>query len=199
MLASRDPLGLTVEGENRGWGQRIHWSYINVPCVCSNAMKLWGLISRNQSSNRSLCQSLFRDFWADKTFPTRWSGGRVQVWVQVWAPASHLAITLKGFFRRQLKVLTARSMVKKLTLALGAALLHSLGWSGRQAPTQDVSTLEAVSAGRNLLGWEKMLPLLQYWLSSTVKKVLMLCNFWVMTLVTTDFFHFKLKLNFWCS
>ena len=31
--------------------------------------------------------SLFWDFWADKTSRTRWSGGRVQVWVQVRAPA----------------------------------------------------------------------------------------------------------------
>ena len=27
---------------------------------------------------------------------TRWSGGRVQVWVQVWAPACHLAISAKA-------------------------------------------------------------------------------------------------------
>ena len=40
--------------------------------------------------------SLCCDFWGDKTFTTRWSGGRVQVWVQVWAPASHLAISLKA-------------------------------------------------------------------------------------------------------
>ena len=35
----------------------------------------------------------FRDFRADKTFITCWSGSRV--WVQVWAPAGHLAITPK--------------------------------------------------------------------------------------------------------
>ena len=40
--------------------------------------------------------SLCCDFGGYKTFTTRWSGGRVQVWVQVWAPASHLAISLKA-------------------------------------------------------------------------------------------------------
>ena len=40
--------------------------------------------------------SLFWGFGADKTFTTRWSGGTVQVWVQVQAPAGHLAISLKA-------------------------------------------------------------------------------------------------------
>ena len=38
-------------------------------------------------------------FWPSggyKTVTTRLSGGRVQVWVQVWAPASHLAISPKA-------------------------------------------------------------------------------------------------------
>ena len=35
---------------------------------------------------------------------TRWSGCRVQVWVQVWAPAGHLAITPEGCSRRQSKI-----------------------------------------------------------------------------------------------
>ena len=47
----------------------------------------------------------FRDFRADKTISTRWSGARVQVWVQVWASVCHLAITPVGFSRRQSKVL----------------------------------------------------------------------------------------------
>ena len=33
---------------------------------------------------------------AIKPFPTRWSGCRVQVWVQDWAPACHLAISPKA-------------------------------------------------------------------------------------------------------
>ena len=40
--------------------------------------------------------SLCCDFGGYKTFTTRWSGGRVQVWVQVWAPACHLAISPKA-------------------------------------------------------------------------------------------------------
>ena len=53
-------------------------------------------LKRNQTP-----QSLFRDFCADKTFTTGWSGARVQVWVQVQAPAGHLAVTPKGCSRRQ--------------------------------------------------------------------------------------------------
>ena len=40
--------------------------------------------------------SLRCGFGGDKTFATPWSGGRVQVWVQVWAPAGHLAISPKA-------------------------------------------------------------------------------------------------------
>ena len=40
--------------------------------------------------------SLFTDLEADKTSTTRWSGSRVQVWVQLQAPACHLAITPEG-------------------------------------------------------------------------------------------------------
>ena len=42
--------------------------------------------------------SLCCDFRGDKTFTTRWSGDRVQVWIQVWAPwpACHLAISPKA-------------------------------------------------------------------------------------------------------
>ena len=40
--------------------------------------------------------SLCCDFEGYKTFTTRWSSGRVQVWVQVWAPAGHLAISPKA-------------------------------------------------------------------------------------------------------
>ena len=39
--------------------------------------------------------SLCCDFGGYKTFTTRWSGGTVQVWVQVRAPAGHLAISSK--------------------------------------------------------------------------------------------------------
>ena len=58
--------------------------------------------------------SLFWGFGADKTSTTHWSGCRVQVWVQIWAPACHLAIIPEGYSRRQSKVLTAKSMAKLL-------------------------------------------------------------------------------------
>ena len=40
--------------------------------------------------------SLCCDFGGYKTFRTCWSGSTVQVWVQVWAPAIHLAISPKA-------------------------------------------------------------------------------------------------------
>ena len=60
---------------------------------------------------------LCRDSWADKAFTTCWSGCRIQVWVQVWAAACHLAITPKGCLRRIIehrKVLAAKSMAELL-------------------------------------------------------------------------------------
>ena len=54
-------------------------------------------------------QRLFWDFWPDKTITTSWSGSKVQV-----APAGHLAITFKGYSRRQSKVLTAKSNAELL-------------------------------------------------------------------------------------
>ena len=40
--------------------------------------------------------SLCCDFGGYKSFTTRWSSSRVQVWVQVWAPAGRLAISPKA-------------------------------------------------------------------------------------------------------
>ena len=86
------------------------------------------------------------------------SGSRVQVWVQVEAPAGHLAFTPEGSSRGQSKVLsqlsTAKSMAKLLVQQLG---------------------LQTQLAATSLLK-KNVLPLLQYWLSSLIKKVLMLCK-----------------------
>ena len=68
------------------------------------------------------------DSGADKTFTTHQSGGRVQVWVQVPAPASHLAITPKGDSRRQSKDLTTKSMAKLLGPHSSTAWA---GWTGK--------------------------------------------------------------------
>ena len=117
--------------------------------------------------------SLCCDFGGYKTFTTRWSGGRVQVWVQVRAPAGHLAISFNG-------------------QALGAAHRLCLRGSDGRAQTQGVSESAAVAAGSLE---ENMLPLLRYWLSSRVNKVLMLCKF---RAATSHFFlscAMKFRLN----
>ena len=106
------------------------------------------------------------------------SGGRVQVWVQIRAPAGHLAITPEGYLRRQSKVLTAKPSNGQ---ALGHALRHSLGGSDGRAQTQGVrgsapgsrcGPRQARSSSRSLE--ENVLPLLRYWLSLRVKKVFFL-------------------------
>ena len=62
-----------------------------VALLGSNLASVWDL-KRIQTPHSLCC-----DFRGYKTFTTRWSGGRVQVWVQVWAPAGHLAISPKAF------------------------------------------------------------------------------------------------------
>ena len=94
---------------------------------------------------------------------THWSGCRVQVWVKVIAPACHLAITPKGFSRRQSKVLTAKSMVKLL------GQRSSTAWAGRTGEHKGCfqvgcSRWGAVRATTGYLE-ENVLPLLRYWLN----------------------------------
>ena len=83
--------------------------------------------------------SLSRDFRADQSFISCWSllGDRDQLWVQVQAPAGHLAISPEGHSRLE-KTITALSLsLKNQRLPLGAALRHSVGGSEsvRQAST----------------------------------------------------------------
>ena len=81
---------------------------------------------------------------------TRWLGGRVQVWVEVPAPAGHLAITPEGYSRRPEGfdcTINGR--------ALGTALRHGLGGSDRRAQTQGVSESASIAVGRNRLAWGK--------------------------------------------
>ena len=73
--------------------------------------------------NSNCTQFIFRNFRADKTFTTPWSGSRVQVWAQVWALVGHLAITPKDYCRRHLK-----SMAELLGHRLGTAWA---GWTGK--------------------------------------------------------------------
>ena len=101
---------------------------------------IWGMRVGNQSLLASISvswtdlkgiqtpHSLFRDFGSDKTLTTRWSGGRVQVWVQVWTPAGQLAI-------------------------FQDSALAQHGWVG-QASTNTVSSLVRGSSwGSNRLAW----------------------------------------------
>ena len=85
----------------------IHiWSHINQSgdegSYSLSALLNFGVF--NGPKKNSNCTQFILGLGADKTFTTRWSGGRVQVWVQVQAPACHLAITSDGYSRRQSKV-----------------------------------------------------------------------------------------------
>ena len=66
-------------------------------------------------------------FRADESFAAHWSGGKVLVCVQDRAPSGHLAITPKGFSKRQSKVLTAKSMVELLGQRSGTAQFGRVG------------------------------------------------------------------------
>ena len=147
--------------------------------VFGTAMKQsgrWGLIYSQWSISAFLTDlkrfqtphSLFWDFRANKSFPTSWSGGRLEVWVQVWAPAGHPEITPEGYSRRQSKVLTAKSIAKLLEQRSGTAWA---GWPGEVKHREFLSQWQSLrdTAATGLLE-ENMLPLLQYWLSSRVKK-----------------------------
>ena len=70
------------------------------------------------------------------------SGGRVQVWVRVRAPAGNLAIVPEGYSRIQSKVLTAKSMAK-----LWGCAPAQIGLLDGRAQTQVVSCSAAVAAG----------------------------------------------------
>ena len=69
----------------------------------------------------------------NKTSTICWSGGRVQVLVQVWAPLP--AITPEGYSRRQSKFLTEQSMAKLLGQCSAALLRHTFGGSEGSAST----------------------------------------------------------------
>ena len=118
-----------------------------------------------------------RDFWTDKSFTTRQSGCRVQVWVQVLAPACHLAITPEGYSTRQSKVVTAKSIAELEGHSSGTA------WAGRTGEHKHrefPSQLQLLLAAAGSLEEEVL-----YWLSSRVK---LFCKFWAVTCMTTDFF-----------
>ena len=126
--------------------------------------------------------------WADKTSTTRWSGGSVQVWVQVqvwvvrvqnWvqSPCRSSGNHSRSYSRRKSKGLTANSMAGLLGPRSGTP------WGGRTGKHKHkafLSPLQLLQAATCLLD-ENMLPLLRYWLSSRGNEVLMICKFRAVT------------------
>ena len=77
------------------WGMRVETTH----CLPQQHLQWTWTSERIQAPHY-----LIRDIWAVKIFTTRWSGGslptgRIPVWVQVWAPDGHLAITPEGHSR----------------------------------------------------------------------------------------------------
>ena len=103
--------------------------------------------------------------------------------------AGHLAITPEGYSRRQSKDLTAISMAKLLGPRSGSACAGRTGKHKHRAFPSRRQSLRTATGSLE----EDVLPLLRYWLSSTVQKVLML---FIYRAVTTDlFFHWKLNFD----
>ena len=73
------------------WHALVYIAALSIICILSNFVSGdlqsvgWGLISTHRIQTPHI---LFWDIGADKTFTTRYSGGSVQVWVQVRALAS---------------------------------------------------------------------------------------------------------------
>ena len=120
--------------------------------------------------------SLCCDFGGDKTFTTwtRWSGG-IQVWVQVWAPACHLAISPKALPEENRRF-RGRNHRPSSWGSSPALLARRTGeHKHRVFPSRWQSrSLRAATGSLD----ENILPLLQYWLRSRVNKVSMLCRYW---------------------
>ena len=109
----------------------------------------------------------------DTTFTTCWSGGRVQVWDQVWAPACHLAISLKA--------------IPGGNSRFGGQKQRPSSWGSFPALLVQVgqaSTNMGCFLVRGSCCWPQQ-ACLRTNCSSKVNKVLMLCKFWA---VTSHFF-----------
>ena len=90
----------------------------------------WKSLSAVSSTDLKRIQTstqFIQGFRADESFAAHWSGGKVLVCVQDRAPSGHLAITPKGFSKRQSKVLTAKSMVELLGQRSGTAQFGRVG------------------------------------------------------------------------
>ena len=102
--------------------------------------------------------------------------------------AGRLAITPEDYSRRQSKDLTAKSMTKRLGPRSGTV---GAGRTGENKHTAFPSRRQSLLAATGSLE-ENVLPLLRYWLSSRVKKVLTLCRYQA----ATSHFFFHVKWNF---
>ena len=132
--------------------------------------------------------SLYCDFRGYKTFTTRWSGCRVQVWVPVWAPAGHLAISPKAVLEgnQRFRWQNQRPSYWGRSPAL-------FGLSDRQAQTQGISKSAAVAALSNLLTWAKHATTLAILTQFKSQQGLNACKFWVAT--SHFLFHVKWKFR----
>ena len=109
----------------------------------------WGLVSTHRgyprfrrfqiSTDSKRIETPHRLFWnfgVDKTSTTHWSGGRVQVWVQVQAPACHLAITPEGYSRSYSNGSKAKSMAELLGPRSGTAWAQAMLTGGTRCGPQ---------------------------------------------------------------
>ena len=110
--------------------------------------------------------SLCCDLGGYKTFTTRWSGGTVQVWVQVQAPAGHLAIFLKAvpegnrrfWGQNQLPSSwgSSQALLVQIRLTSTNTGQAQTDWQAQTRQDSDgVSESAAVAAGSNRLAWGK--------------------------------------------
>ena len=96
---------------------------------------------------------------------SHWSGSRVQVWVQVWAPAGHwghLAICQKAILEGNRK-LEGEINGKHLGPLFGSACPCRMGEHKHRAFPHWQQSLRAATGSLE----ENILPLLQYWLSKS--------------------------------
>ena len=130
------------------WGQSGGWGLINT----HSCPQLW--CSKKNSNSNTAYWTLVWVFRADKTSTLHCSGGRVQVWVQVLAPANQCQSS--GNHSKRLFMKTIWGFNCKINgKALGAALQQSLGGFDRHEETQGGSKSAAVAAGSDQLAWGK--------------------------------------------
>ena len=120
------------------------WALKKVTLLGSNLASVTDL--KGIETPHSLCC----DLGGYKTFTTRWSGGRVQVWVQVWAPPCHLATSPKAVPEGYQRFLGQNQLPS--SWGRSPALLARVG---RASTNTGVSKSASVTAGSDQLAWGK--------------------------------------------